>query len=185
VARVILVVRVTRVVLVTAQVVAKEELRFLVAGFPKALEHREVLVGLIMQIAVMLVAVGARVVAVIPALHRLDLVLTFRAEPAETVAMQGPPEARAQEVAMAVTQLCFTTMVVEAEGVQVAELAAQTPPPMFFNPPEGEVREIVIPATHLAPEQAEGRVRRVIPGAELAGKEHPATATQIAAHLVH
>jgi hypothetical protein len=185
VARVILVVRVTRVVLVTAQVVAKEELRFLVAGSPKALEPREVLAGLITQIAAMLVAVGARVVAVIPALHRLDSVLPFRAEPAETVAMQGPPEARAQEVAMAVTQLCFTTMVVEAEGVQVAEGAAQTPPPMFFNPPEGEVLEIVIPETHLAPVHPEALPQQVIPGAELADKEHPATATQIAAHLVH
>lgn len=169
---------------VTAQAVAKEELTFLVAGFPKALEHREVLVGLIMQIAVMLVAVGTRVVAVMQAPHRLDLASTFPAGPEEMAAMREPPETRAQKVVTAVTQLRVTAMVVEAEGVQVAEVAAQTPPPMFFNPPEGEVREIVIPETHLAPEHPEVLPQQVTPGAELADKDHPATATQIAAHLV-
>jgi hypothetical protein len=55
---------------------------------------------------------------------------------------------------------------------------------MFFNPPEGEVREFVIPETHLAPEHLEALPQQVTPEAELAGKEHPATATQIAVCLV-
>jgi hypothetical protein len=100
------------------------------------------------------------------------------------VVMREPPEARAQKVAKAVTQLCFTTMVVEAEGVQVEAEAAQTPPLVFFNRLAAVAQGFVTPEIRLLPVHPVAPVRKATPEGGKEDKDRPATATQIAAHLV-